>query len=95
MVLGLLLRLFVGFQRLGHFNHVRTEALICGTLRVACLPAVSTFWRHLATRERPQAAALPKVPAAARRKAWTPCAHAPQRMADAECREACSGAGPR
>ena len=80
MVLGLLLLLFVGFQRLGHFVHVRTEAMICGTLRVSCLPAVSTFWRYLASLGLPQAASLLKVSAAARRQVWALCAYAPTRV---------------
>ena len=43
MALGVLLLLFVGFQWLGHYVHVRTETMICRTLRVRCLPAVSAF----------------------------------------------------
>ena len=74
MVLGLLLLLFVGFQRLGHFVHVRTESMVCGALRVACLPAVSTFWRYLASLGLPQAASLLKVAAVGRRKVWALCA---------------------
>ena len=80
MVLGLLLLLFVGFQRLGHFVHVRSESMVCGALRVACLPAVSTFWRYLASLGLPQAASLLKVSAAARRKVWALCAYAPKRV---------------
>ena len=62
MVLSLLLLLFVGFQRLKHFIHVRTEPMICGTLRVSCLPVVSTFWRYLASLRLSQAASLLKLP---------------------------------
>ena len=80
MVLGLLLLLFVGFPQLGHFVHVRTETMICGTLRVTCLPAVSTFWRYLASLGLPQAASLLKVSAATRRKVWALCAYAPKRV---------------
>jgi len=80
MALGVLLLLFVGFQRLGHFVHVRTETMICGTLRVICLPAVSTFWRYLASLGLPQAASLLQVSAAARRKVWALCAYAPKRV---------------
>ena len=47
MVLGMLMLLFIGFQRLGHFAYVRTDAMVCGILRVRVLPAVSTFWRYL------------------------------------------------
>ena len=45
MVLGILLLLFIGFQRLGHFAYVRYDPMVCGVLRVVALPAVSTFWR--------------------------------------------------
>ena len=47
MILGMLMLLFIGFQRLGHFTYVRTDAMVCGVLRVGVLPAVSTFWRYL------------------------------------------------
>ena len=80
MVLGLLLLLFVGFQRLGHFIHVRTEAMVCETLHVMRLPAVSTFWRYLASLGLPQAASLLKVSAACRRKVWALCHYAPKRV---------------
>jgi len=45
MVLGILLLLFLGFQRLGQFAYVRDDPMVCGVLRVAALPAVSTFGR--------------------------------------------------
>lgn len=80
MVLGLLLLWFVGFQRLGHFIHVRTKSMVCGTLRVSYLLAVSTFWRYLASLGLPPAASLLKVSAVARRKVWALCAYAPMRV---------------
>jgi hypothetical protein len=43
MVLGILMLLFIGFQRLGHFVYIRTDAMVCGFLRVRVLPVVSTF----------------------------------------------------
>lgn len=80
MILGLLLLLFVGFQRVGHFIHVQTEAMICGMLRVSCLPVVSTFWRYLASLGLPQARALLKISAALRRNVWGLCGYAPRRV---------------
>lgn len=47
MVLGMVMLLFIGFQQLGQFTYVRTDAMVCGVLRVGVLPAVSTFWRYL------------------------------------------------
>ncbi len=45
MVSGILMLLFIGFQRLGHFTYIRKDSMLCGVLRVSVLPAVSTFWR--------------------------------------------------
>jgi hypothetical protein len=47
MVLGLLIMLFVGFQRIGHLKYLREDSMITGILKVTRLPAVSTFWRYL------------------------------------------------
>ena len=46
MVLGMLMLLFIGFQRLGHFVYVRTDPMGCGILRVVVLPVVTTFCRY-------------------------------------------------
>ena len=39
MVLGLLIMLFVGFQRIGHIKHLRQDSMITDILKVSCLPA--------------------------------------------------------
>jgi len=66
MVLGILMLLFIGFQRLGHFAYVRYDAMVCGMLRVGALPAVSTFWRSLRSLSIEQSAALLQLGAALR-----------------------------
>ena len=66
MVLGMLMLLFIGFQRLGHFTYVRTDAMVCGILRVAVLPAVSTFWRYLTSLGIVQSASLLRLGATLR-----------------------------
>ena len=43
MVSGILMLLFIGFQRLGHFAYLWGDAMLCGVLKVSVLPAVSTF----------------------------------------------------
>jgi len=73
MVLGMLMLLFIGFQRLGHFAYVRTDAMVCGILRVRVLPAVSTFWRYLASLGIIQSASLLRLGAALRRRVWALC----------------------
>lgn len=80
MVLGMLLLLFIGFQRLGHFAYIRTDAMVSGVLRVAVLPAVSTFWRYLTSLGIVQSAALLRLGAALRTKVWVFCDYAPRRV---------------
>ena len=80
MVLGMLMLLFIGFQRLGHFTYVRTDPMGCGILRVAVLPAVSTFWRYLGSLTIVQSASLLKLGGALRAKVWALCEYAPRRV---------------
>ena len=80
MVLGLLMLLFIGFQRLGHFAYVRADPMVCGVLRVARLPAVSTFWRYLMSLTIVQSAALLRLGAALRATVWALCAYRPLRV---------------
>jgi hypothetical protein len=80
MVLGMLMLLFIGFQRLGHFAYVRTDAMVCGILRVAVLPAVSTFWRYLTSLSIVQSASLLKASGMLREKVWALCDYAPRRV---------------
>ena len=73
VVLGLLMLLFIGFQRLGQFAYVRTDAMVCGILRVSVLPAVSTFWRYLPSMGINQSASLLRLSAALRAQVWAGC----------------------
>jgi len=80
MVLGGLVLLFIGFQRLGHFAYIRADAMVCGVLRVAVLPAVTTFWRYLRALTIVQSAALLRLGAALRGRVWALCAYRPTRV---------------
>lgn len=80
MVTGMLMLLFIGFQRLGHFAYVRNDAMVCGILRVGRLPAVSTFWRYLLSLGIIQSASLLKVGAILRSKVWALCGYHPRRV---------------
>jgi len=80
MVLGILMLLFIGFQRLGHFAYVRYDAMVCGMLRVGALPAVSTFWRSLRSLSIEQSAALLQLGAALRARVWALCEYRPARV---------------
>jgi hypothetical protein len=70
MVVGILMLLFIGFQRLGHFAYVRQDSMLCGILRVRVLPAVSTFWRYLRSLGLNQSASVLRLGAALRAKVW-------------------------
>ena len=80
MVLGMLVMLFIGFQRLGHLAYVRTDAMVCGVLHVKALPVVSTFWRYLTSLGIIQSASLLRLGAALRAKVWALCEYAPRRV---------------
>ena len=80
MTLGILMLLFIGFQRLGQFAYIRTDSMVCGILRVGILPAVSTFWRYLTSLTINQSASLLKLGAALRAKVWELCGYAPRRV---------------
>ena len=43
MVVGILMLLFIGFNRLWHFTYIRLDAMICGFFRLTCLPVASTM----------------------------------------------------
>lgn len=40
MVVGILMLLFIGFNRLWHFTYIRLDAMLCGFFRLTRLPAV-------------------------------------------------------
>lgn len=78
MVVGILMLLFIGFQRLGHFKYLRDDSMICGFLNVRLLPVVSTFWRYLRTLGIVQSRSLIRLNAAVRRKLWFLCDYTPR-----------------
>jgi len=43
MVMGVLMLLFTGFNRLWHFIYIRLDAMVCGIFGLNCLPVPSTF----------------------------------------------------
>jgi hypothetical protein len=59
---------------------VRSDAMVCGVLRVAVLPAVSTFWRYLTSLGIVQSASLLSLGATLRAKVWALCDYEPPRV---------------
>jgi hypothetical protein len=47
MVVGLLMLLFIGFNRIWHFSYLRLDAMLCGFFKLTRLPVASTFWRYV------------------------------------------------
>ena len=43
MMVGILMLLFIGFNRIWHFVYVRLDAMLCGFFKLTRLPAASTF----------------------------------------------------
>jgi len=80
MVLGMLILLFIGFQRLGHFTYIREDSMICGILKVSRLPAVSTFWRYLRSLRIMQSQSLLRVMAVLRARSWQWAGYQPERV---------------
>jgi hypothetical protein len=81
MVLGILMLLFIGFQRLGHFTYLKGDAMLCGIMKVKALPVVSTFWRYLRSLSIVQSASLLRLGAPLRAKVWALCGYAPECVA--------------
>lgn len=80
MMMGIFMLLFVGFSRLHHMTYVREDAMICGILGVRRLPAVSTFWRYLASLNLVQGQALLKIMGILRRRVWHHLGYQPRRV---------------
>ena len=73
MVKGILMLLFIGFNRLWHFSYIRFYSVLCGILNVICLPVASTWWRYLDSMGINQAVSLLKVMSRLRERVWQIC----------------------
>jgi len=80
MVFGILMLLFIGFQRLWHFGYIRHDAMLCGILRVTALPVVSTFWRYLRSMSIIQSQSLVRLGGVLRRRVWELCEYRPEQV---------------
>ena len=73
MVVGMLMLLFIGFNRLWHFTYIRLDAMVCGYFQVETLPAASTFWRYVNSLGVNQANALLSIMRVLRERVWLLC----------------------
>jgi hypothetical protein len=70
MVTGLLMLLFIGFNRIWHFTYIRLDAMLCGFFRLTKLPVASTFWRYLDSLGINQAQSMQKIMGVLRERVW-------------------------
>ena len=73
MILGILILLFIGFNRLWHFVYIRLDAMVCGFFQLSCLPAASTFWRYVDSLGINQAHSILKIMSVLRERVWQRC----------------------
>jgi len=73
MMVGILMLLFIGFNRIWHFAYIRLDAMLCGFFRVTRLPAATTFWRYVDSLGINQAKSLLKVMSILRERVWQLC----------------------
>src|SRR4030042_5880964 len=73
MVAGLLMLLFIGFNRIWHFTYIRLDAMLCGFFRLTKLPVASTFWRYLDSLGINQAQSILRIMSRLREEAWKRC----------------------
>ena len=73
MMVGILMLLFIGFNRIWHFVYVRLDAMLCGFFNLNRLPAASTFWRYVDNLGINQANSLLKVMSILRERTWQLC----------------------
>lgn len=70
MVAGLLMLLFIRFNRIWHFTCIRLDGMLCGFFRLTKLPVASTFWRYLDSLRINQAQSLQKLTGILRERVW-------------------------
>jgi hypothetical protein len=73
MLAGILMLLFIGFNRLWHFTYVRLDSLLCGFFQLNRLPAASTYWRYVDSLGINQANSLVNLMRGLRQRIWKLC----------------------
>ena len=73
MMVGIVMLLFIGFNRIWHFVYIRLDAMLCGFFNLSRLPAASIFWRYVDNLGINQARSLLKVISILRERVWQLC----------------------
>jgi len=70
MAVGILMLLFIGFNRICHFAYVQLDAMRCGFFRLEKLPVVGTFWRYVDSMGTNRGKSLLTVMSVLRERIW-------------------------
>jgi len=73
MLVGILMLLFIGFNRLWHFTYIALDAMVCGFFHLSRLPVASTFWRYVDSLGINQANSFLKIKRILRERVWQQC----------------------
>lgn len=73
MVCGIIMLLFIGFNRIWHFLYIRIDPMLCSIFNVVKLPYVTTYWRYVDSLGINQGRALLDVMSALRERVWQLC----------------------
>jgi hypothetical protein len=73
MVYGIIMLLFIGFNRIWHFVYIRIDPMLCSIFSVVKLPYVTTYWRYVDSLGINQGKSLLDVMSALRERVWQLC----------------------
>jgi hypothetical protein len=73
MLVGVLMLLFIGFNRIWHFVYIGLDAMLCGFFNLTRLPVASTFWRCVNSLGINQAKYLLIVMSILHERVWQLC----------------------
>jgi hypothetical protein len=73
MVYGIIMLLFIGFNRIWHFLYIRIDPMMCSIFNVVKLPYVTTYWRYVDSLGINQGKSLLDVMSALRERVWQLC----------------------
>lgn len=73
MVYGIIMLLFIGFNRIWHFTYIRIDPMLCSIFNVVKLPYVTTYWRYVDSLGINQGKCLLDVMGALRERVWHLC----------------------
>lgn len=73
MLYGIIILLFIGFNRIWHFIYIQLDSMLCGIFKIVKLPYVTTYWRYVDSMGINQGKSLLKVISALRERVWHLC----------------------